>query len=292
MSRRTTLLLLLALSASHAQAANLVASVDRSRLNSGETVELTVESGDVTQFGKPDLSPLEAQFEVSGTRQINQLTTLGGDNHATTRWIITLLPKQNGTVVIPPLQVGEYTTQPISLQVLETTSQDTNAELAPVFVESNLDQNTVYVQAQALLTVRVYHSVSLYDDSSLTPLQIPDARIEQLGESRTYEKVINSIRHGVIETRYAIYPQHSGSLDDCRPDLQRDPGGVAPAAGEHAAGHQAGQADPRQLGAPRADGQTQARAVPRRGALAAGTQPDPERKLEPRAWTMCRSAIP
>jgi hypothetical protein len=55
--------------------------------------------------------------------------------------------------------------------------------------------------------------VSLYDDSSLTPLQIPDARVEQLGESRTYEKVINSIRHGVIETRYAIYPQHSGTLE-------------------------------------------------------------------------------
>ncbi|MGH8450161.1 BatD family protein [Pseudomonas sp.] len=212
MSRRTTLLLLLALSAGHAQAANLVASVDRSRVNSGETVELTVESSDVTQFGKPDLSPLDAQFEVSGTRQINQLTTLGGDNHATTRWIITLLPKENGTVVIPPLQVGELKTQPISLQVVETASQNTSAELAPVFIEANLDQNSVYVQAQALLTVRVYHSVSLYDDSSMTPLQIPDARIEQLGESRTYEKVINSIRHGVIETRYAIYPQHSGAL--------------------------------------------------------------------------------
>ncbi|KTC25895.1 protein BatD [Pseudomonas marginalis ICMP 9505] len=212
MSRRTTLMLLLALTAGHAQAANLVASVDRSRVNSGETVELTVESSDVTQFGKPDLSPLDAQFEVSGTRQINQLTTLGDDNRATTRWIITLLPKENGTVVIPALQVGELKTQPISLQVVETASQNTSAELAPVFVETKLDQSSVYVQAQALLTVRVYHSVSLYDDSSLTPLQIPDARIEQLGESRTYEKVINSIRHGVIETRYAIYPQHSGAL--------------------------------------------------------------------------------
>ncbi|PHN20847.1 BatD family protein [Pseudomonas sp. ICMP 460] len=212
MSRRTTLLLLLALTAGHAQAANLAASVDRSRLNSGETVELTVESSDVTQFGKPDLSPLDAQFEVSGTRQINQLTTLGDDNRATTRWIITLLPKENGTVVIPALQVGDLKTQPISLQVVETASQNTSAELAPVFVETKLDQSSVYVQAQALLTVRVYHSVSLYDDSSLTPLQIPDARIEQLGESRTYEKVINSIRHGVIETRYAIYPQHSGAL--------------------------------------------------------------------------------
>lgn len=212
MSRRTTLLLLLALSAGHAQAADLVASVDRSRLNSGETVELTVQSSDVTQFGKPDLSPLDAQFEVSGTRQINQLTTLDGDNHATTRWIITLLPKVNGNVVIPPLQVGALKTQPITLQVVESASQNTSAELAPVFIEASLDQTSVYVQAQALLTVRVYHSVSLYDDSSLTPLQIPDARVEQLGESRTYEKVINSIRHGVIETRYALYPQHSGAV--------------------------------------------------------------------------------
>jgi hypothetical protein len=38
----------------------LVASVDRTRLNSGETVELTLESDDVTQFGKPDLTPLDA----------------------------------------------------------------------------------------------------------------------------------------------------------------------------------------------------------------------------------------
>jgi len=155
MSRRTPRLLLLALTAGHAQAANLVASVDRSRLNSGETVELTVESSYVTQFGKPDLSPLDAQFEVSGTSQLNQLTTLGGDNHATTRWIIPLLPKENGTVVIPPLQVGAYSPRPISLQVLETASQNSNAELAPVFVEASLDQSSVYVQAQALLMLRV-----------------------------------------------------------------------------------------------------------------------------------------
>jgi hypothetical protein len=212
MSRCTALLLSLVLWAFQAQASDLVASVDRSRINSGETVELTVESNDVTLFGKPDLTPLDPLFEVSGTRQINQLTTLGGDNHATTRWIITLLPKENGTVVIPSLQIGDLKTQPITLQVLETVSQNTETQLAPVFIEANLDQNTVYVQAQALLTVRVYHSVSLYDDSSLTPLQIADARIEQLGESRTYEKVINGIRHGVIETRYGIYPQHSGTL--------------------------------------------------------------------------------
>ncbi len=195
-----------------AQAEGLVASVDRSRLNSGETVELTLESSDVTQFGKPDLNPLEPLFEVRGTRQVNQLNTLSGDNRATTRWIITLLPKENGSVTIPPLQLGEAQSQSITLQVVESEDQNTATKLAPVFIDASLDQSSVYVQAQAILTLRIYHSVSLYDDSSLTPLQVPDARIEPLGESRTYEKVINGLRHGVIEMRYAIYPQHSGEL--------------------------------------------------------------------------------
>ncbi|MFJ7281452.1 BatD family protein [Pseudomonas sp. NPDC099000] len=212
MTRFTLFMLALLFCAVQAQAAALVASVDRSRLNSGETVELTLESNDVTQFGKPDLAPLEPLFEVRGTRQVNQLTTLNGDNRATTRWIITLLPKENGSVTIPSLQLGEVQSQPITVQVVESETQDTKNKLAPVFIDASLDQSSVYVQAQAILTLRIYHSVSLYDDSSLTPLQIPDARIEQLGESRTYEKVINTLRHGVIEMRYAIYPQHSGEL--------------------------------------------------------------------------------
>ncbi|MDZ3826226.1 BatD family protein [Pseudomonas monsensis] len=212
MTRFTALLLPLLICTATAQAAELTASVDRSRLNSGETVELTLETNDVTQFGKPDLTPLEALFEVRGTRQVNQLNTLNGDNRATTRWIITLLPKENGSVVIPPLQLGDVQSQPITVQVVESDTREETNNLDPVFIEASLDQSSVYVQAQAILTLRIYHSVSLYDDSSLTPLQIADARIEQLGDTRTYEKDINGVRHGVIEMRYAIYPQHSGLL--------------------------------------------------------------------------------
>lgn len=212
MTRFSALLLPLLLCTATAQAAELTASVDRSRLNSGETVELILETSDVTQFGKPDLTPLEPLFEVRGTRQVNQLNTLNGDNRATTRWIITLLPKENGSVVIPPLQLGDVQSQPITVQVVESDTRAEKNNPNPVFIEVSLDQSSVYVQAQAILTLRIYHSVSLYDDSSLTPLQIADARIEQLGDMRTYEKDINGVRHGVIEMRYAIYPQHSGLL--------------------------------------------------------------------------------
>jgi hypothetical protein len=195
-----------------AQATSLTAQVDRSQLSEGETVELTLESDDITLFGKPDLSPLNALFEQLGSRQLNQINSNNGSTQSTTRWIITLQPKQTGYVVIPPIKLGDMQSQPITLHVLSADSQAAQGKLAPVFIESSLDFDSVYVQAQAILTLRIYHSVSLYNDSSLTPLQMSDARIEQLGEPRTYEKLLNGVRHGVIELRYAIFPQQSGEL--------------------------------------------------------------------------------
>ena len=206
--------LLCALFSLSAQAEGFSAQVDRSQLSEGETVELTLQSDDITLFGKPDFSPLHDLFEVLGSRQLNQINSSNGKSHSSTSWVITLQPKQTGYVVIPPLQLGDATSQPITLHVLSADSQTPNAQgkLAPVFIEASLDQDSVYVQAQAILTLRIYHSVSLYNDSSLTPLQMSNARIEQLGEPRTYEKLINGVRHGVIELRYAIFPQQSGQL--------------------------------------------------------------------------------
>lgn len=203
--------LLLSLLAFSASAQSLDASVDRTRLNAGESVELILESSDATRFGKPDLQPLGELFEVLGSRQVNRLTSGSNGAQASTRWIITLQPKRSGYVVIPPLRLGEAQSQPITLHVQASNGQ-AGGQLAPIFIDASLDHESVYVQAQALLTLRIYHSVSLYDDSSLTQLDMPQARVEALGEPRTYEKDINGVRHGVIELRYAIFPQESGEL--------------------------------------------------------------------------------
>ncbi|MCQ4256566.1 BatD family protein [Stutzerimonas stutzeri] len=202
------LLLLLGLQAS---AATLNARVDRTQLTVDETVELTLETADTTVFGKPDLQPLESLFKVFGTRQTNQIGGTNGEARAITQWLITLQPRQTGYVVIPPLQLGDWRSEPITLNVSESGIDDGD-KLAPIFIDSSLDHESVYVQAQVVLTLRIYHSVSLYDDSTLSPLQMSDALVERLGEPRTYEKDINGIRHGVIEIRYAVFPQKSGAL--------------------------------------------------------------------------------
>lgn len=205
-------LVLACLAPTQVLAAEASASVDRTRLSLSESVELTLESNDGTLFGKPDLSPLAPLFEVLASRQVNRLATVQGEAQVVSRWIITLQPRNEGYVVIPPLRLGEAHTQPITLHVV-AVEQAAGGQLAPIFIDASLDRDSVYVQAQAVLTLRIYHSLSLYDDSSLTPLQMPEARVEQLGEPRTYEKLISGVRHGVIELRYAIFPLHSGALE-------------------------------------------------------------------------------
>ncbi len=205
-------LLLLCLLASTVRAEALTARVDRTQLGAGETLELTLESSDPSPPGKPDLSPLAEHFEVIGTRQVKRISIEAGETRNVTQWIVTLQAKSPGQVTIPPLALGNLRTAEIALQV-QAGGMDTDpARLAPVFIDASLDRESVYVQAQAVLTLRIYHSVSLYDDSSLSPLQMGDARIEPLGAPRTYETDVNGLRHGVIEVRYALFPQRSGQL--------------------------------------------------------------------------------
>jgi len=266
-------------------AATLQASVDRTRVNTGETVELTLESDDATLFGKPDMSALDADFEVRDTRQLNSLTTLEGNVHATTRWLITLMPRHSGSIEIPPLKLGELISQPIALQVVEVepSAQSQEQKLAPVFMEASLDQDTVYVQAQAVLTVRIYHSVSLFDDSNLTPLQVPDARIEKLGDTRTYEKQINGIRHGVIEMRYALFPQQSGDMTIPAQEFSATMVQDVPEVSQAAATPQpeTGQAEARDVRSSPTQSQATTGQLPGQHAVVARARHRPERELEP-----------
>ena len=211
---RTLCLVCLILLSALARGNELIASVDRQQVIEGDTVELTLELSGLALSGQPDLSPLLPLFEVLDSRQVNRVIRDTQGSRSSTRWILTLLPRRTGYVVIPPLKIGEAVSAPITLQVSEAATPGAEGDqLMPVFIDASLDRDTAYVQAQVVLSLRIYHSVSLFDDSTLTPLQTPEARIEQLGKPRTYETRINGVRHGVIEVRYAIHPLRSGELE-------------------------------------------------------------------------------
>ena len=94
--KRLLCALLLCLCGTQLWAAGFSATVDRARLNEGETFDLILESEDVSQFGMPVLTALRDQFEVVSTRQENRLSTFAGQARSSTRWIVTLLRRHIG----------------------------------------------------------------------------------------------------------------------------------------------------------------------------------------------------
>ncbi|MBU2711356.1 BatD family protein [Zooshikella harenae] len=191
--------------------ASLTASVDRTTISENDTVELTLRSDKQQFFNEPDLTPLKEHFSVLSTQQRSQYQSVNGKSQAWTNWIVTLKPKRRGYVVIPPIELDGERSQPITLDVKKSNKNIKNGNV-DVFMESHLDKEEIFVQGQALLTVQIFHSVPFYSGSQITELDIPEAIVKQVGDPRSFERIINGKRFRVIEVQYAIFPQKSGEI--------------------------------------------------------------------------------
>ncbi|WP_252176261.1 BatD family protein [Endozoicomonas sp. 4G] len=194
--------------------AALTASVDRTHLAEYETLELTLRT-DSNTSAAPDLSPLENDFDVLGTRQSRQIRIINGQNESWRDWVITLAPKKSGRLLIPSLHLDGMTSKAIRLEVSNTpTEQQTGSEgIGPVFIRSEISNETPYIQEEVTLTLKIYYRVQLYDDRRLSPLNIDGAIVQQLGETRNYETVLDGTRYGVFELNFSIHPQKPGPMD-------------------------------------------------------------------------------
>ena len=78
-------------------------------------------------------------------------------------------------------------------------------------MRSEVDYEYVYVQQQVVLTLKVFYRVNLYDDSRLSPLAIDNAIVQQLGETRKYDEIVDGKRYEVFELKFAI--QETGLME-------------------------------------------------------------------------------
>ncbi|MEJ2129285.1 MAG: BatD family protein [Woeseiaceae bacterium] len=85
---------------------------------------------------------------------------------------------------------------------------------AEVFVTSEVDFAETYVQAQVLLTVKIYRSVATRQPALRDPAVSGVEVLSELsGDDRSYEAIINGTAYNVVERVYALYPQESGTIE-------------------------------------------------------------------------------
>lgn len=205
-----SLTLAIGLSASHtAIAASPIASIDRSVIAIDDTLTLTIRISDVGSFRGPDLSPLDGLFQVLANSQSSRHTIRNGRAESTTEWVITLMPQRLGQLTIPPLKVNGEQTQAITINVQPSVPVSAG-NLQPVFIESEVDNDSVYIQQQIIFTLRVFQSIQL-DNMKMSEPDFDNAAVRKLSQN-SYQRRIQNTPYQVHELRYAIFPQQAGEL--------------------------------------------------------------------------------
>jgi hypothetical protein len=178
-----------------------------------ETVRLTLRIAGSTQVDAPDFSPLEQDFELLGTQNSSRISSINGRTSAIVEYQINLRPKRTGELQIPPLKVGDEYSEALTLAVRPLDPGVRDAIETMIFFETEFTNNPVYVQAQTILIRRLFYSagVQIYSDLPGIP-ELADAVVVPLGDTRSDTTTRNGRRYGVIEQRFAIFPEKSGEL--------------------------------------------------------------------------------
>lgn len=178
-----------------------------------ETVRFTIRAEGSAQAEAPDFSPLAEDFDVLGNQTSSRISSINGRTVASVEYQLSLRPRRTGEIVVPSLTIGTERTEPIRLVVRPLDPAVRERIEKMVFFETELSANPVYVQAETVLTRRLYYSqgVQIYSDLPGIP-EVEHAVVIPLGETQSRSVLRDNQRYGVIEQRFALFPERSGSI--------------------------------------------------------------------------------
>ena len=204
------LLVLLGASLSQGQA---TATLSADVVSEFESVTLTVtdQSRDPSD---PDFSSLENDFEISHVSTNSMVNIVNGRVDSSKKWQLELMPKRTGTIDIAPIAVGSYRTNGLRLLVNAISARERDYISKTALFETIVTPQQQYPQAAIYVTRRM-----LYTSQARIPsmpqdkqLDIADATVLPLGSRETLREVRNGIEYYVMQWRYVVFAEKSGTL--------------------------------------------------------------------------------
>ena len=183
--------------------------LDRSEISYGETATLNIETDQ--RVAQVDYGALRAQFEIAGqTVRRSWRRAADGTQAQVSLFAVGIRPRGPGVLTVPSLRVGNVDTPVLRLTVLPPSVLPANGD-ADVFVETVVDAAQPYVQQAVGVLVRLHYAVPLMS-GQLDQEAPAGASLQRIGEDLTYQRDIGGRRFNVVERRYLLIPERSGSL--------------------------------------------------------------------------------
>jgi hypothetical protein len=208
-SARWAVILLLCQAPLMANAA-VEATVDRQQVAMGDTLQLVISATeDDEDLGTVSLNTLLTDWEILSRKTSSNTTIVNGKRNHNRQLQIEITPRRPGALIISSFQVGASKTAPVWVNVSKMARVDPGTEA--ILFEATVDSDSVYVQGQLILTLRLQQAVNL-DGRSISDLQLPGAFVVPL-EQKSFQRTVSGRPWLVHEVRYAIFPEKSGVLE-------------------------------------------------------------------------------
>jgi hypothetical protein len=197
----------------YAMAADITASLDRTAITEGETVQLILTShGSVDD--DPNFSVLEKDFEIVGRSQQSSYQIINGKASSSKQWVLSLKPRHEGQLKIPSIPFGSDLSPSLRLDVKKAVYDQQATSNQDFILQVNTDTKRSPVDAQIVVTIQLLYSRN-FNNGDLSDLNIKgggQVHTEQLGEPRRFQKTVNGKTYNVYEARYALFPKKTGTL--------------------------------------------------------------------------------
>ena len=201
--------------------ADVSASLDKTQVVLGERLRLVVQNtGNSDQ--QPNTSALRQDFDVLGTQRSSSVQVTNGHMSSQTQFTVLLAPKHRGTIHIAPIQWGSEQSGPLDLTVSAGAAPANvganNTTDSQISISDTLNQKQPYVQSAVLLNLRLTVAVQM-GEASLDLQGDSDVLVKQLGKDQQHSELRNGRVYQIIERKYLLIPQRSGSLSLKGPTL-------------------------------------------------------------------------
>ena len=191
-------------------------TVDKSSIDEGDFIQLSIESSGYKNFPKLDISILENTFDIiGGPYEQTSIQWINGIKSETKTLTWSLLPRESGLVNIPALKGtidgNPFRGKPFDINVKKNSISNSNKS---IFIIADLDKDSVYLGEQITLTYKLYKKIET-KISGIEQFQMPDFNgfwVEEIftPQRLQYQKqnvIMNGIKYQVANLgQRALFP--------------------------------------------------------------------------------------
>lgn len=187
---------------------NLTADKTSATLEDTIVLEVAVEGDDGS---RPVLANAD-DFDVQSAGASSQIQIADGQISSSKSYTFALSPKKQGTFTVGPAQVEiDGRTYESGTVTITVSGAAVHAGGQEAFVEVEASNKAPYVGEQVVYTIRFYTQASV-QNVQLKPMEFEGFFKESLGDSKSYQRVIDGRPWQVSEVRWALYPMSPGTV--------------------------------------------------------------------------------